>query len=108
MVTWNLAEKKPTDQDCLFLKEFRGDDFVVFGVQECENIKPRREEGHRSKAWRGIQKKALGKSYVCLAQHRMGGMQIAGDLTASDQMIHCPYNHQYLLPFLPHHYPHPI
>ena len=79
VVTWNLAEKKPTDQDCLFLKEFRGDDFVVFGVQECENIKPRREEGHRSRAWRAIQKAALGKAYVCLAQHRMGGMQIAGE-----------------------------
>ena len=79
VVTWNLAEKKPTDHDCTFLKQFRGDDFVVFGVQECENIKPRREEGHRSRAWRAIQKSALGKAYICLAQHRMGGMQIAGD-----------------------------
>jgi len=79
VITWNLAEKKPTEQDCLFLQQFRGDDFVVFGVQECENIKPRREEGHRSRAWRTYQKTALGKSYVCLAQHRMGGMQIAGE-----------------------------
>ena len=87
VITWNLAEKKPTDQDCLFLKEFRGDDFVVFGVQECENIKPRREEGHRSRAWRAIQKAALGKSYVCLAQHRMGGMQIAGNVITTPLLL---------------------
>ena len=55
VVTWNLAEKKPSEPDCAFLKEFRGDDFVVVGVQECENIKPRREEGHRSRAWRALQ-----------------------------------------------------
>ena len=47
------------------------------GVQECENIKPRRNEGHRSKTWRKIQKSILGKQYDCLAQHKMGGLQIA-------------------------------
>ena len=59
VVTWNLAEKKPSERDCAFLKEFRGDDFVVIGVQECENIKPRREEGHRSRAWRALQVRAM-------------------------------------------------
>jgi hypothetical protein len=77
IVTWNLAEKKVSDADCSFLKSYRNGDIVVFGVQECENIKPRREEGHRSRAWRSIQRSALGKSFECLAEHKMGGLQIA-------------------------------
>jgi hypothetical protein len=77
VLTWNLAEKKPNPEDYSFLKEFKNDDFVILGVQECEDIKPRRNEGHRSRAWRAIQKQTLGKSYECLAQHKMGGLQIA-------------------------------
>ena len=77
VVTWNLAEKKVTEADSNFLKLHKDTDFIVLGVQECENIKPRREEGHRSKAWRIIQRNALGKSYECVAEHKMGGLQIA-------------------------------
>jgi hypothetical protein len=77
VVTWNLAEKKVTEADSNFLKLQKDNDFIVLGVQECENIKPRREEGHRSKAWRIIQRNALGKSFECVAEHKMGGLQIA-------------------------------
>ena len=77
VVTWNLAETAPT-ADCLrFLGELAGADFVVLGVQECENVKPRRQEGHRSRAWRAAQKKYFGKGFTALAQHRMGGLQIS-------------------------------
>lgn len=33
--------------------------------------------GHRSKAWRALQDASLGKTFTCLAQHKMGGLQIA-------------------------------
>jgi hypothetical protein len=77
IVSWNLAEKTPSKKDCLFLKEYQNEDIVVIGVQECEDVRPRREEGHRSKAWKTLQKISLGKDFTCLAQHRMGGIQIA-------------------------------
>jgi hypothetical protein len=65
IVSWNLAEKSPSKKDCLL---------IVIGVQECEDVRPRREEGHRSRAWKTLQKISLGKDFICLAQHRMGGM----------------------------------
>lgn len=78
LVTWNFAEQCPGSEDAAFLKKFRDrSDIVVLGVQECEDIKPRRHEGHRSRAWRDLQKKTFGKGYKCVAQHRMGGLQIA-------------------------------
>ena len=77
VLTWNLAETAPTADSLRFLGELAGADFVVLGVQECENVKPRRQEGHRSRAWRAAQKKYFGKGYTALAQHRMGGLQIS-------------------------------
>jgi len=77
VVTWNFAEKCPSEHDAAFLKDLRGRDLIVLGVQECEDIKPRRHEGHRSRAWRALQKKVFGKQYKCLAQHKMGGLQLA-------------------------------
>jgi hypothetical protein len=54
VVTWNLAEKSPSARDCAFLKELQSDsDFVVIGVQELEDIRPRRTEGKGSDAWQG-------------------------------------------------------
>ena len=76
VITWNLAEKSPSKKDYSFLRNYRNDDIVVIGAQECEDVRPRREEGHRSRAWRALQIDSLGKSFVCLAQHRMGGLQI--------------------------------
>lgn len=45
-LTWNMAELSPTEEDCSFMKSFRSSDMVVLGVQECEDIKPRRHEGN--------------------------------------------------------------
>ena len=85
-MTWNLAEKKikvinttttPTTstntttnttkvEDGNFIKNFKGSDIIVLGVQECENIKPRRNEGHRSTTWRKIQQSILGNDLIIL------------------------------------------
>ena len=77
VITWNLAEKSPSKKDYLFLSNYRDDDIVVVGAQECEDVRPRREEGHRSKAWRKLMNSSLGKSFTCVANHKMGGLQIA-------------------------------
>jgi hypothetical protein len=82
VVTWNLAELSPTESDAAFIKSFRevggnGSDFVLFGGQETENTKPRRTEGSRSRELRRILIKMLGKNYVPLALHSLGGVQFA-------------------------------
>jgi hypothetical protein len=92
-VTWNLAEESPTEEDASFLRRFRpssrntvpkrlvkpkqvdGSDLVLISAQECENIKPRRNEGSRSKEYRRLMIKMLGKEYVPLAIHLLGGIQ---------------------------------
>lgn len=76
VVTWNLAEKIPTDEDGAFLKECKGDDVIVLGAQECEDVKFRRHEGHKSRAWHDLQKKALGKKYKKMASSSLGGIKL--------------------------------
>ena len=83
VVTWNLAEDSPSEEDAAFLRKFRkngispdeGSDLVLISGQECENIKPRRSEGRRSREYRRLMIKMLGKDYVPLALHLLGGIQ---------------------------------
>lgn len=77
VISWNMAEKAPTEDACNFIKLHQSDDIVVFGIQECEDIRPRRNEGHRSRKWRSIQSRLLGRSFRCMARHKMGGLLIA-------------------------------
>jgi len=90
VVTWNLAEESPSPEDATFIRRFRdspivgikgsksfrkGSDIVLISGQECENTKPRRAEGHRSREYRRLMIKMLGKKYVPLAIHSLGGVQ---------------------------------
>lgn len=83
IVTWNLAESAPPEKDTSFFKQFRkdsngvGSDLVMINAQECEEIKPRRTEGHRSRHIRRMGIMMLGKEYVPLAIHSLGGIQCA-------------------------------
>ena len=52
-----------------------GSDLVLISGQECENIKPRRSEGSRSREFRRLMIMMLGKEYVPLALHLLGGIQ---------------------------------
>ena len=55
VVTWNLAEESPPARDVEFLRHAsRGSDIVAVGVQEIENLKPRRNEGGRTREWRRL------------------------------------------------------
>jgi phosphatidylinositol-bisphosphatase len=82
IITWNLAEESPSEEDASFIRRFRrrndvqkSSDFVLISGQECENIKPRRTEGHRSREFRRLMIKMLGKQYVPIALHSLGGIQ---------------------------------
>jgi len=83
VVTWNLAEDSPSEEDAAFIRNFRkngkipgqGSDLVLISGQECENIKPRRSEGRRSREYRRLMIKMLGKDYVPVALHLLGGIQ---------------------------------
>jgi hypothetical protein len=110
VVTWNLAESSPPEEDAAFIRKFRksgsksgpGSDLVLISGQECENIKPRRSEvcwgwhllsffcklssntisfsflmlqGSRSREYRRLMIKMLGRQYVPIALHLLGGIQ---------------------------------
>eukprot|EP00980_Cylindrotheca_fusiformis_P025336 scaffold13478_cov132-Cylindrotheca_fusiformis.AAC.29 len=83
VVTWNLAESSPSEDDAAFIRNFRnsgirggsGSDLVLISGQECENIKPRRSEGSRSREYRRLMIKMLGEQYVPVALHLLGGIQ---------------------------------
>ena len=77
VVTWNLAEESPSEEDAAFFRKFRKakSELVLISGQECENIKPRRTEGRRSRELRRLMIKMLGKQYVPVALHLLGGIQ---------------------------------
>lgn len=83
VVSWNLAELSPSEDDATFIRKFRksgiksgtGSDLVLISGQECENIKPRRSEGRRSREYRRLMIKMLGKQYVPIVLHLLGGIQ---------------------------------
>ena len=55
VVTWNLAEASPPARDVEFVRSAsKGSDLVAVGVQEIENLKPRRREGRRTREWRRL------------------------------------------------------
>ena len=78
VVTWNLGEAAASEKEASFIRQFRQDsDLVMIGAQECEDIKPRRAEGHRSRHLRKLGIQMLGEDYVPLAIHSLGGIQMA-------------------------------
>jgi hypothetical protein len=82
IATWNLAEISVSLEDCVFLTDFEIKIcyIIVLGFQECEHIRPRREEGSRSKKLKRLIEKTLScaspSSYEILAVRKMGGMQL--------------------------------
>jgi hypothetical protein len=74
IISWNMAEVAPNTKDCAFIRGYRSSDIVVFGIQECEDIRPRRREGHRTRLWRELQRKLLGRQFQCIGSHKMGGL----------------------------------
>ncbi|CAM9318055.1 unnamed protein product, partial [Laminaria digitata] len=77
VVTWNLAEATPSKKDLEFLKRAAaGSGLVAVGVQEIENLKPRRNEGGRTREWRRLLIQTLGRDFVRVGHHAMGAVQL--------------------------------
>ncbi|CAN0316704.1 unnamed protein product, partial [Discosporangium mesarthrocarpum] len=78
IVTWNLAETSPSLEDVQFLQEVAGgSEVLAIGVQEVENLKPRRHEGRRSREWRHLLNRTLVKDFLKIGHHAMGAMQLS-------------------------------
>lgn len=78
VMTWNLAEKSPTLNDCAFIRNLTKYDVIVLGLQECEDVRPRRTEGRRSRKWRELRNTIIPKrNFECLGEHKLGGIQLA-------------------------------
>ncbi|KAH8070319.1 hypothetical protein JL721_5082 [Aureococcus anophagefferens] len=77
-VTWNMAALSPSAKDCKFLQDLRHHSVVCVGVQELEDLKPRRSEGHRSAAWtRALRKAFPDKQFDRVADHAAGPVRLA-------------------------------
>ena len=74
-----MAEKSPsqTDVSLVVSKGLATSDLCILGVQEIENLKPRRHEGSRSREWRRLLLKSLGRTHTLLSLTKLGGMQLA-------------------------------
>lgn len=74
-----MGEKSPPMSDVAMLAGLGLDssDLTVLGVQEVENLKPRRHEGSRSREWRRLVLKTLGRTHALLSLTSLGGLQLA-------------------------------
>lgn len=78
VVTWNMAEHSPTIEDCYFLQDYRDCDIIAVGLQECEDIRPRRKEGRRIREWRNLREKIFESGdYDCVRERKMGGLHLS-------------------------------
>ena len=79
ILTWNMGEKSPPMSDVAMLAGMglNSSDLTVLGVQEVENLKPRRHEGSRSREWRRLILKTLGRTHALLSLTSLGGLQLA-------------------------------
>ena len=73
IITWNLGEYTPKHLN--FISTYNSSDIIAVGVQECEDIRPRmsNKESKKSRIYRARLKKAIGKSYKCISQDKLGG-----------------------------------
>jgi hypothetical protein len=72
-----FAKISPSEDDyCVVFQRHIGNDIIVVD-QELEDIRPRRNAGRRTVRMRQLQRKVFGRQYERIAQHQMGGLQIA-------------------------------
>ena len=77
-VTWNMAALCPSPRDCKFLASLRHHSVICVGVQELEDLKPRRAEGHRSVRWTEALRRAFPeKKFYKVADHAAGPVRLA-------------------------------
>ena len=76
-VTWNLAATSPSSKDAKFLERLRRHDLVCVCVQELEDLKPRRQPGHRAEAWTQLlAEKFPAKTHQIVADQSAGPVRL--------------------------------
>ena len=76
-VTWNLAATSPSSKDAKFLERLRRHDLVCICVQELEDLKPRRQPGHRAEAWTQLlAEKFPAKTHSIVADQSAGPVRL--------------------------------
>ena len=76
-VTWNLAATSPSSKDAKFLEKLRRHDLVCICVQELEDLKPRRQPGHRAEAWTQLlAEKFPAKTHHIVADQSAGPVRL--------------------------------
>ena len=76
-VTWNLAATSPSSKDAKFLEKLRRHDLVCICVQELEDLKPRRQPGHRAEAWTALlAEKFPAKTHTIVADQSAGPVRL--------------------------------
>ena len=76
-VTWNLAATSPSSKDAKFLERLRRHDLVCICVQELEDLKPRRQPGHRAEAWTALlAEKFPAKTHSIVADQSAGPVRL--------------------------------
>jgi len=74
--TWNHAQCSPSKADCQFLLDHGDSSVIVVGVQEVEDLKPRRHEGSRSRALKRVMLSTLGGSYAPVVMTSLGAIHL--------------------------------
>lgn len=77
VVTWNMAERSPLLSDCNFLHDYDDCDVIALGLQECEDIRPRRREGRRLRKWRELRDSVYRKDFQCVREVKLGGLHLS-------------------------------
>lgn len=77
VVTWNMAERSPSQSDCNFLHNYDDCDIVALGLQECEDIRPRRREGRRLRKWRQLRDGVYRNDFQCVREVKLGGLHLS-------------------------------
>lgn len=77
VVTWNMAERSPLRSDCNFLHDYDDCDVIALGLQECEDIRPRRREGRRLRKWRELRDSVYRKDFQCVREVKLGGLHLS-------------------------------
>jgi hypothetical protein len=76
-VTWNLAATSPSSKDAKFVEKLRRHDLVCICVQELEDLKPRRQPGHRAEAWTALlAEKFPAKTHTIVADQSAGPVRL--------------------------------
>ena len=78
-VTWNLSESLPKMQQCRFLRQYRKQQIVVVGVQECQSVMYHSFSSRQLSPldiWLAMVKSLMGDPFTLVASRAMGAIHV--------------------------------